>query len=99
VLLFIEHRTRLVHLAEITARPTGERVTRQARKLLRNPNDRADRDTFLIRDRDAKFTAASDAALAAAGVPTITTPGQVPGANAIADRWIPAPAASARTGC
>ena len=41
VLFLIEHGTRRVHLAGITAHPTGQRVTRQARNLMMNPDGHA----------------------------------------------------------
>jgi transposase InsO family protein len=67
----------------------------QARNLLMTLEDRADGLKFLIRDRDAKFTAAFDAVFTAVGMRITKTPVQAPRANAIAERWI----ASARREC
>ena len=48
----------------------------------------ASRFHVLIRDRDAKFTAAFDDVFAADGIRVVRTPVRAPKANAHAERWI-----------
>jgi hypothetical protein len=58
-LFAVELDRRRVYLAGITAHPTSEWVTQAGRNLLTDLDEHAYRFRFLIRDRDAQFTAAT----------------------------------------
>jgi len=87
VLVFIELQTRIVRVAGVTTHPTGEWVTQQARNVISLFTDRTAPVRFLIRDRDAKFTAAFDEVFRSEGVRILRTPVQAPRANAFMERW------------
>ena len=88
VLVFIELATRKIYLAGVTANPTGEWATQQARNIIETFIDRTEPIRFLIHDRDTKFTAAFDEVFRSETIRIIRTPIRAPRANAFTERWI-----------
>ena len=87
VLFVIELHRRIVHILGVSDHPTGSFVTQVARNLARDLTEQARSFRFLIRVRDAKFTASFDEMFVSEGIEVIKTPVRSPRANAIAERW------------
>jgi transposase InsO family protein len=87
-LIVIEHGTRRVYLAGLTANPDGAWTAQAARNFLMNLGQRAASVKFLIRDRAGQFTGSFDAVFTAEGIRILASPPQAPRANAICERII-----------
>jgi putative transposase len=88
VLIFVEHGTRRLHVAGVTAKPTGEWAAQQAPNLAVRMEARLESLAFLIRDRDSNFTQAFDGVFVAENIRILKSPPQAPRANAICERLV-----------
>jgi putative transposase len=88
VLVFIEYRTRRMHLGGITASPTGEWTVQHARNLALSLGERFEDIRFLIRDRGSNFTTSFDAVFQATGTTILRSAVQAPRMNATCERLV-----------
>ncbi|MEU1784943.1 integrase core domain-containing protein [Streptomyces sparsogenes] len=87
-LVFLEHGTRRLHIAGVTAHPTGPWTVQQARNLGVELGVRVGSLRFLLRDRDAKYTESFDAVFTADDIQVVRTAPQAPRMNAHCERVI-----------
>ncbi len=85
VLFFIEVGSRRIHIRGVTRNPDSAWVTQQARNLFMT--DALHGLSFLVRDRDAKYTA-FDEVFRTEGARVLKTPVRAPKANAFAERFV-----------
>jgi putative transposase len=91
VLVFLHLETRRILGFGVTSNPDGAWTAQQARNLLIELGESESapaRIRFLLRDRDAKYTASFDQVFEAEGADVALTPFRTPRANAHCERWI-----------
>jgi putative transposase len=86
VLAVIEHGSRCVRVLGATEHPVQSWVVQQARNLLMDLGGAGARAKFVLHDRPASFTQASDAVFQAAGIRVIRSAVQAPRMNSIMER-------------
>jgi putative transposase len=84
VFVVMEHRSRRIIHANVTAHPTAAWTLQQLREAI--PSDHAYR--FIIHDRDAIFSTGLDVSVAGLGLEVIKTPVRSPKANSPCERLI-----------
>jgi hypothetical protein len=88
VLFFLHLETRRVHIAGITRHPDEEWMAQIARSATQESWGYLRPYRYVLLDRDSKFCASFQCALASGGVKTIQLPPQSPNLNAFAERWV-----------
>jgi putative transposase len=88
VLVWIEIGRRKVHLGGVTSNPDSAWAIQQARNLAMALQDEGRSPTFLIHDRDSKFSGPFDEVLRSEGMSIVLTPIRAPNANAFCERWV-----------
>ncbi|MFE9751123.1 integrase core domain-containing protein [Saccharothrix saharensis] len=87
-LAFLEHDTRRLHITGVTARPTQEWTTQQARNLAADLGTPMESLCFLLRDRDGKYSQTFDTVFQADDLRIIEGAPQAPRMNAHCERVI-----------
>ncbi|MFH8736173.1 integrase core domain-containing protein [Streptomyces sp. NPDC017964] len=87
-LAFLEHGTRRLHITGVTAHPTAQWATQQARNLADDLGSRVESLRFVLRDRDSKYTGSFDAVFEAEGMDVLLSAPQAPRMNAHCERVI-----------
>lgn len=87
-LVFLEHGTRRLHIAGVTAHPTQDWTTQQARNVTTGIDAALGALRFLLRDRDTKYSASFDAVFRAEDMAILTSAPRAPRMNAHCERVI-----------
>lgn len=87
-LAFLEHGTRRLHITGVTAHPTAQWATQQARNLAADLGTRVESLRFVLRDRDSKYTDSFDAVFEAEGTEVLLSAPRAPRMNAHCERVI-----------
>jgi len=87
ILFFVHVGSRRVYVSGMTTHPDTAWVAQQARNFGVHLAERREEASYLIHDRDTKFTAQFDAMLDAEGITIKEPTAKSPNMNAFAERW------------